>query len=324
MVERMAPTPPIPEAAEAAQTASPKVDDLSDVSFEEASSVLMDTLHDVWLGFLGHLPFLVVGVFILLATALAAWMVKRSVRKAMRRVTVRRSLKDLASRFASITVWVAGLLLAAMVVFPDLSAKDGLAVLGIGSLAIGLAFKDIFENFFAGILILWRFPFEVGDFIECEGLFGSVEDITVRNTLLRTTEGVLVIVPNATIYKNPVDVLTSQSLRRQSIECGIAYGERVAPAREVIRKATTACETVSDKHRVDVFAKEFADSSIQFEVAWWAGSKPIDQRRSRDEVVDAIKTALDEAGIEIPFPYRTLTFKQPLKVERLLEEKSDD
>jgi small-conductance mechanosensitive channel len=283
----------------------------------------MDTLHEVWLGFLSHLPFLIVGVVILLATALAALLVKRSARKAMRRVSVRRSLKDLASRFASIAVWTAGLMLAAMVVFPDLSPRDALAALGIGSLAIGLAFKDIFENFFAGILILWRFPFEVGDFIECEGLVGSVEDITVRNTLLRTTEGVLVIVPNATIYKNPVDVLTSQSLRRISIECGIAYSEPVAPAREVIRKAVTACDTVSDNHPADVFAREFADSSINFEVAWWTGSRPIDQRRSRDEVVEAIKTALDEAGIEIPFPYRTLTFKQPLKVERILDEHAE-
>ncbi len=316
-------TTPAPTASAAEQETDARVDDLSDVSFEEASSVLLDTLHDVWLGFLGHLPFIVVGIFIVLATGLVAWMVKRSARKAMGRVSVRRSLKDLASRFASIAVWTAGLMLAAMVVFPDLSPRDALAALGIGSLAIGLAFKDIFENFFAGILILWRFPFEVDDFIECEGLVGKVEDITVRNTLLRTVEGVLVIVPNATIYKNPVDVLTSQNLRRMSLVCGIAYGERVAPAREVIRKAVTACEAVSDDRPIDIFAKEFADSSINFEVTWWAGSRPIDQRRSRDEVVEAIKTALDEAGIEIPFPYRTLTFKQPLRIEQQTESDAD-
>ncbi len=318
-------TPPTPTSRAEAPEERPaaEIDDLSDVSFEEASNVLLDTLHDVWLGFLGHLPFIIVGIFIVLATGVVAWLVKRSARKAMGRVSVRRSLKDLASRFASIAVWTAGLMLAAMVVFPDLSPKDALAALGIGSLAIGLAFKDIFENFFAGILILWRFPFEVDDFIECEGLMGRVEDITVRNTLLRTTEGVLVIVPNATIYKNPVDILTSQNLRRMSIVCGIAYGERVAPAREVIRKAVAACDTVSDDRPVEIFANEFADSSINFEVAWWTGSRPIDQRRSRDQVVEAIKTALDEAGIEIPFPYRTLTFKQPLKLERADEQHTE-
>ncbi|MGP1273728.1 MAG: mechanosensitive ion channel family protein [Phycisphaerales bacterium] len=295
-----------------------------DISFDEASSVLSQTLHDVWTGFLGHLPFIVVGIFILLATAVVAWLVKRSVRRAMAKVSTRRSLKDLTSRFASIAVWGAGLLLSAMVVFPDLSPGDALAALGIGSLAVGLAFKDIFENFFAGILILWRFPFEVGDFIECEGLLGKVEDITVRNTLLRTTEGALVIVPNANLYKNPVDVLTSWKLRRITVDCGIAYGEPVAPAREVIYKAVESCQTVSTEKPIEIFAKEFADSSILFEVTWWTGSTPLDRRRSRDEVVEAVKTALDSAGIEIPFPYRTLTFKHPLQLGKAPDDPEAD
>jgi len=311
----MAPETAIQTAAERTADAPPPPP--VDSTLEGASNVLVDTLHGVWISFLEHLPFIIVGVLILVATAFAAWLVKRSVRRGMARVSVRRSLKDLASRFASIGVWAAGLLLAAMVVFPDLSPADALTALGVGSLAVGLAFKDIFENFFAGILILWRFPFEVDDFIECEGLVGRVEDITVRNTMLRTVEGVLVVVPNSTIYKNPVDVLTSQRLRRLSIICGIAYGEKVGPAREVIRRAVQSCPSVANAKPVEIFAKEFADSSINFEVAWWTGSTPLDQRRSRDEVVEAVKAALDDAGIEIPFPYRTLTFRQPLAIERL-------
>ncbi len=71
-----------------------------------------------------------------------------------------------------------------------------------------------------------------------------------------------------------------------------------------------------DVKDVQIFAQEFADSSINFEVTWWTGSRPVDIRRSRDKVVAAVKGALDEAGIEIPFPYRTLTFKEPLETLR--------
>lgn len=93
--------------------------------------------------------------------------------------------------------------------------------------------------------------------------------------------------------------------------CGVAYGEQLDQSREVIREAVESCESVLGKRTIEVFAKEFADSSVNFEVAWWTGSKPIDIRRSRDEVVAAIKQRLDDADIEIPFPYRTLTFKDP-------------
>ena len=66
---------------------------------------------------------------------------------------------------------------------------------------------------------------------------------------------------------------------------------------------------------IRIFAQEFADSSINFEVTWWTKSKPVDIRTSRDEVIAAIKRALDDAGIEIPFPYRTLTFPEPLELK---------
>ena len=79
----------------------------------------------------------------------------------------------------------------------------------------------------------------------------------------------------------------------------------------------------SDVRDVEVFAKEFGDSSINFEVTWWTGSRPIDIRKSRDTVVAAVKRALDDAGMEIPFPYRTLTFKEPLPLARLTEDDAD-
>jgi len=285
------------------------------LTVEEAGETVVETLRSILEQFVAHLPLLAAGLLILVVTALVGAVGRRASERAMRDVEVRGSLKQLIARFVVIAVWALGLLLAAMVTFPGLTPARALTALGVGSIAIGLAFKDIFENFFAGVLILWRFPFENGDFISCNGITGRVVDVTVRNTVLRTVTGELVVIPNADLYKNPVDVLTDRPRRRQAVMCGVAYGEEVGEAREVIRGALKACETVSQESPIEVFAHGFGSSSVDFEVAWWSGATPVEQRRSRDEVVDAIKTSLDAAGIEIPFPYRTLTFKQPLVLD---------
>ena len=145
-----------------------------------------------------------------------------------------------------------------------------------------------------------------------------MEKILVRETHVRQTDGQLVIVPNSLLFKNPLTIRTDLDQRRTTIICGVAYGEDVDQARELISKAVEGCASViTDERPVQIFAQEFADSSINFEITWWTGSKPVDIRRSRDEVVSAVKRALDDAGIEIPFPYRTLTFNSPIPLEQV-------
>jgi len=289
-------------------------------SLEDASDTVVATIGAIAQDFLGHLPLIVAGLIVLVVTAIVAAIASRVVARLLRDVSLRGSLKELIGRFVVITVWATGLLIAAMVTFPGLTPSRALAALGIGSIAIGLAFKDIFENFFAGVLILWRFPFENGDFISCNGIMGRVVNVTVRNTVLRTVNGELVVIPNAELYKNPVDILTNRPRRRVDLMCGVAYGEDVADARRVITEAVSRCPTVSEADEIQVFAHGFGSSSIDFEVCWWTGSTPLEQRRSKNEVVEAIKSGLDEAGIEIPFPYRTLTFKGPVPVDARSDE----
>lgn len=296
--------------------------DESVVSVDDAASTVVESLRDIVNNFLEQLPLILAGIAIVVLTALVSSLGRAITRRLLRHAKMRASLKELITRFVDLAIWFLGLLLAAMVMFPGLTPSRALAALGVGSIAVGLAFKDIFENLFAGVLILWRFPFENGDFITCKGITGRVVDVTIRNTFLRTVQGDLVVVPNADIYKNPVAVLTNKEHRRIEVICGVAYGEDVGEARKVIRDAVVACETVSDRHDIQVFAHEFASSSIDFEVAWWTGATPLERRASRDEVIEAIKRGLDEAGIEIPFPYRTLTFKHPLGVA--VSERSDD
>ncbi|MFD1216461.1 mechanosensitive ion channel family protein [Microbulbifer celer] len=273
-----------------------------------------DSLLNIWQAFLGHTPFFVASLLMLVFTWILATLAGKATRRFMRKTTQRPSLQDLMVRLTKIVIWVIGLLFTAMVLFPGLTPGRALGGLGLLSVAVGLAFKDIFENFFAGILILWRFPFEAGDVIKCCDVEGRVEAVEVRNTAIRRTTGELVIVPNLFLFKNPCEILTDRNKRRITIIAGVAYGEDVATAVKVIEAAVLDCETVRDDEPVQIFPQGFGDSCIDIEVTWWSGSSPLEGRRSRGEVVTAVKKALDDAGIEIPFPYRTLTFKESLTV----------
>ena len=279
----------------------------------EPINILITQLNDILRASIALMPQIAVALVVLILTFAIGKLAHLVLRKSLHRTKLRQSLKDLFSLLLTILVWVLGIMVAAVIVFPNLTPASIIAGLGIGSVAIGFAFKDIFENFLAGIIILFQRDMRIGDHIECEDIEGKVAHIAVRESHIRQTDGQLVIVPNSILFKNPVTIRTDRDIRRVTVICGVAYDVNVDDAREVISTAVEGCATVQSQDQpVQVFAQEFGASSINFEVTWWTGSQPVDLRKSRDQVVSAVKCALDDAGIEIPFPYRTLTFKEPL------------
>jgi small-conductance mechanosensitive channel len=293
-------------------------------SVDAASETLHNTIMNIWYNFIAHTPYIVVAVVILILTSMASFLVSKLVGNMAKRSRMRGSLRELTLRIVKIFIWLLGALLAAMVVFPGLTPAKALGGLGLASVAIGFAFKEIFENFFAGILLLWKYPFETGDFIECEDILGRVENISVRMTELRRPDGELVVVPNSFLFKNPVFVLTYEKTRRMRIVTGVAYSEDARAALQIIKKAVESCELVEKNKDIEVFLEGFGSSSMDIEVTWWADPTPLGERKSRSEVVGAIKQALDDASIEIPFPYRTLTFNEPLPVRSVEQSKYSD
>ncbi|MGH1417885.1 MAG: mechanosensitive ion channel family protein [Hyphomicrobiaceae bacterium] len=285
---------------------------------------LLEQLENYRVGFWEALPQLAAAMFLLIVTWGVVYITRYIIDRFLRAARARRSLIELFQMLASVGLWIFGILIATTVALPSVTPGKVLTALGLGSVAIGFAFKDVFENFLAGIFLLVREPFRLGDFIEVEGVEGQVGKITVRDTHIRQTNGELVVMPNALIFKNPVHVLTEGEMRRTTIVCGVSYDTDVDDAREVITKAVRNVDTVRDDVKdVQIFAQAFGSSSIDFEITWWTGSRPVDIRRSRDEVVRAVKRALDDAGIEIPFPYRTLTFKTPLDLRSNMGEDRD-
>jgi len=189
------------------------------------------------------------------------------------------------------------------------------AALGLGGLAFSLAARDTIADAISGFVILVDRPFRIGDRIEIQGVgtWGDVTDIGLRTTRIRTRDNRMVIVPNSVIGANQV-VNYSYPDPRYRIEThvGIAYGTDVETARRVIIETVERVEGVLPDKPVEALYSEMGDSAMIFRVRWWIESY-VDTRRIEDRVHTALQYALDEAGIESPFPTQNVN----LQVETL-------
>lgn len=278
------------------------------------------------LGAIALLPNLAVALVLLLLT----WLVAKSAVKIADRITgktdVREDLKNLTETLVRVVIWIVGLLIAATVAIPGFTPAGMMAGLGVGALAIGFAFQDIFENFLAGVLIMLRNKMNIGDVIEADGVMGRVEHITLRETHVRQLSNELTIMPNSTLFKNKVKILTDAPVRRDEIMVGVSYDADLDAAQAAIMRALeSGIEGMLKDRPVGVFAREFGGSSIDFLVQWWAESNaPRDMRDVRTAVIKAIKRELDAARIDIPFPIVTNMFPQGLRIENPAADAAND
>lgn len=278
--------------------------------------ILIDQLAGMWESLVSLIPSMLIALVVIIFTWIVARFAVKIADKLISNTSMRPSLKELVDTLVRIAIWVIGLMIALTIMLPGLTPASLIAGLGFGAVAIGFAFQDIFENFMAGILIMLREKMRIGDYIECEGVEGRVEHIALRETHIRKLDKELTIVPNSILFKNPVKILTDVEKRRHEVVAGVSYDTDLEHAREVILKAVKSVEKVDANEAIDVFACEFNSSSVDFKLRWWSGSQPRDMHESRDGVIRAVKAALDEAGIEIPFPYITHTFKEPVPMAK--------
>nr|WP_202386862.1 mechanosensitive ion channel family protein [Qipengyuania algicida] len=256
------------------------------------------------------LPNIVIGVVLLVATAIMVRVFVNVVEKVTGRSRMRADLRQLAQTLTRVFVWILGLLLVTTIIIPGFTFGSAMAGLGVGAVAIGFAFQDILENFLAGVLIMLRDKMHLGDYIEANNIDGTVEKITLRETHIRQFSGELTILPNSTIFKNPVKIYSDRPFRRFQLTVGVSYDTDLTRARKVIANAVKTVEGVDGDHASEVYLREFGGSSIDLLVRWWVDTKQNSLMEVQSNVVNAIKEALDQAEIEIPFPYITHTFKE--------------
>jgi small conductance mechanosensitive channel len=185
-----------------------------------------------------------------------------------------------------------------------------LGALGIGGLAVAFAAQSILENFFSSIVLRTRHPFRRGDQITTGDLEGTVQEVNFRTVVLRTYDGERVLVPCSQVLSNPILNHTAYGRRRTTLEVGVAYGTDLRKAQHVLLEAARGVEGVLDSPREpEAWVQEFGESSIDFAVRFWHAPDIATEWRVRSGVAMAVNDALAEAGIEIPFPQRTLWFR---------------
>ncbi|WP_413265319.1 mechanosensitive ion channel family protein [Floridanema flaviceps] len=254
------------------------------------------------------LPAMIAAIIILILTRYVANLVRNIVRKIGRRAIKNLSLRSLFIQTSYVTVWAIGILVACVIAFPDLRLGDLIGLLGLSSVAFGFAFQDIFKNFLAGILLLLQEPFRIGDQIIVQNYEGTVEDIAIRSTQIVTYQGEIVVIPNAVLFTNPVQVLTAQRQRRTDLGIGVDYNTDLRLAVDVLLQAVLEIEGVLAEPKPEVDGLGFGESSIDFVVRYWTLPQKIHVRRTRTKVIIALKEACDKAGINIPYPIRTLYY----------------
>lgn len=228
----------------------------------------------------------------------------------------RRGTADLGLLLGGFVRWVLlllGLLVVATIVFPSVKPADLLATFGIGSVAIGFAFKDILQNWLSGLLILYRRPFRPGDQIVSGAFEGTVEAIEARATILRTYDGQRIVIPNSDIYTRAVTVRTAHPQRRSEYDVGIGYEDDLRLACDVILRALPRVEGVASDPAPEAIPWSLDPSSVAIRVRWWTDPRQHAVVLARGRVVTALAQALVEAGLSLPFPTRTILFHDQTK-----------
>ncbi len=257
---------------------------------------------------LSRLPATLFAIVVIIVTSYAARVLTRSAGAVGARLLRSTSLQILFSKTVTIGVWLVGTLLASLLLFPGLRLGDVVATLGLGSVAVGFAFQDIFKNFLAGILLLANEPFRIGDAVIIGTYEGVVTHIDIRTTNVRTYAGELVLIPNSIVFTSSVQVRTAYTQRRTDLVVGVAYATDLGAAAELATRTVAALEGVSAEPSVVVDATEFADSAINLTVRYWTASEKQAVLRTQTRAIVALKEAFDGAAIEIPFPSRTLYY----------------
>lgn len=258
--------------------------------------------------FLYRVPYLLIALIVFAVFLGISRLVNRAIVTAGQRTRLDVTLAEMLGRLASFVIAILGGFVAAVIIFPAFKPGDLVAGLGITSVAVGFAFKDVLQNFFAGILILWRKPFLVGDQLRFKDYEGTVEEITVRSTRLRTFDGERAVIPNGDIYANAVLVKTAFDRRRVTFVVGIGYLDDIEKGRGTIKSVLDATRGVLTDPGPWVYVSELAPSSVNFTVYFWVESEQANVLRVSDRVATGIKYALDKAGIDMPYPHNVVLF----------------
>jgi len=243
----------------------------------------------------GQVANLVAALLFLGLTVLVARAVRRGVGRALRRTSTEAHVELLVAKLAYFAVAAVGVVVALSVGGVNLGVLVG--SLGLATVALGFALQDIVSNLAAGVVLLLEHPFTRGDHIAVDGAEGTVEDIRVRATQLRSPDGQRVLVPNKLLFTNVVTNSSATMRRRVEVLLDLPYGQDAARARELLLAAAAGVDGVSDDPAPRLLTEDLGESALSLRLWFWVDPRAADLLRVRSAVLEATEAALRENSL---------------------------
>lgn len=280
------------------------------MSGSEMAQLITDKLRGWLEAAVSKLPDLLLAIVVLVLFWLLAKGVRAAVVRSLERLSDNRAVRRLLGTLTYLGLLAAGVFFALGILELDKTVTSLLAGAGIIGLALAFAFQDAAENLVSGVTISIRQPFTVGDFIETtDGHMGTVEEITLRTTALRRIGGQLLLIPNASVFRNPLINYSNLADRRIDVEVGVSYADDLEEARRVAIEAVEGIEGRDTERPPELYYTGFGGSSIDCVLRFWLRDDyPENFLVAQSEAIVRIKRAFDREGITIPFPVTTLDF----------------
>lgn len=250
-------------------------------------------------------------VLLAIITLLVGWWVIGRLTAAVLGLLQRRNIDPTLHGFlgALVGIGLRVLLLVSVAGMIGVETTSFIALIGAAGLAIGLALQGSLANFAGGMLIIMLRPFKVGEYIEAQGMGGTVDSIQIFHTVLKTPDNKTVVIPNGSLSNGNIINYSRQPTRRVDLNIGIDYGDDVKQAREILLRLARADERVFTDPEPVVWLVSLGDSSVNLSLRMW--TKTSDYWGVFWDIQELAKETFDREGITIPFPQRTLHMVTP-------------
>jgi small-conductance mechanosensitive channel len=261
--------------------------------------VTYKSINDLVLGVFSQLPFIIAGILVLLLFWLLGRIVKGIFWAATDKARLDNRLRILFSRLIGIAVIVLGVFTAFTVIVPSFRFGDLVAGLGFTSFVVGFAAKDILNNLFSGVLILWQQPFRIGDYLFVKDKQGKVEYIGVRATTLKMDDGERILMPNGDMYSNALTIRGAGAERRMKLNISIGYEANIHRAKANILRVLEELDGVIDEPKSNVYVTDLASEGVKLSIYFWINTDTHKAIDVVDAVATAVKESLSKADIEL-------------------------
>jgi small-conductance mechanosensitive channel len=274
-------------------------------------------LREIWRGFIRSLPLVGFSLLALFVT----FVVSRLIANATRQTLRKRLPNALIANVASYTVRISTFLVGVFIIF-QIAGLTSIATTVIGGtgllgIVLGIAFRDITENFLASIFLSAQNPFRSGDLVEIDGILGFVEALTTRVTILLTQDGNHVQIPNATVYKSNIYNFTTNPNRRADFIIGIGYDDSISKAQEVALKVLQGHPAVLGEPEPLTLVDTLGSSTVNLRIYFWIDGKEHSFIKVKSAIIRLTKHAFEDAGISMPDEAREVIFPKGIPVQVL-------